>query len=212
MPIGAWVLDSRLRADQAMARHRAGSSRPCREYLDAPILPTRSMPPIADILHGTSSILHGWNWKSPKAHLMCPKCDSDRTFKALKQAGIRIAIDDFGTGYSSLGYLRRFPIDTLKIDRSFVQDIPQVTEDMEITATIIAMARNLIWLFWRKVLKPRATRLPASAWLRILPRRSLLQSAPRRAICTALPSRYQQSAARNTLLRSANLGGIAQEN
>lgn len=63
--------------------------------------------------------------------------------QALKSLGLRLSIDDFGTGYSSLAHLKRFPIDELKIDRSFVRDIPQDQSDMEIAATIIAMARNL---------------------------------------------------------------------
>lgn len=61
----------------------------------------------------------------------------------LRRLGVRIAIDDFGTGYSSLAYLKRFPIDVLKVDKSFVDDIPRLSDDMEITATIIAMAHTL---------------------------------------------------------------------
>ncbi|OYY93900.1 MAG: hypothetical protein B7Y41_09385 [Hydrogenophilales bacterium 28-61-23] len=61
----------------------------------------------------------------------------------LRTLGVRIAIDDFGTGYSSLAYLKRFPIDVLKVDKSFVDDIPRLSDDMEITATIIAMAHTL---------------------------------------------------------------------
>ena len=65
------------------------------------------------------------------------------TLQALKDLGLKLAIDDFGTGYSSLAYLRRFPIDTLKIDQSFMRDIPRDTGAMEIAVTIIAMAHNL---------------------------------------------------------------------
>jgi diguanylate cyclase (GGDEF)-like protein/PAS domain S-box-containing protein len=61
----------------------------------------------------------------------------------LHEKGVRIAIDDFGTGYSSLAYLKRFPLDVLKIDKSFIDDIPHSKDDMEIAATIVAMAHNL---------------------------------------------------------------------
>ncbi|GAK58451.1 sensory box/GGDEF family protein [Candidatus Vecturithrix granuli] len=63
--------------------------------------------------------------------------------RQLRQIGIHFSIDDFGTGYSSLSYLKRFPIDTLKIDRSFVIDSTTNKDDQEIIKTIIAMARNL---------------------------------------------------------------------
>ncbi|TAL42291.1 MAG: phosphodiesterase, partial [Methylovulum sp.] len=63
--------------------------------------------------------------------------------EALKKAGIRIAIDDFGTGYSSLAYLKRFPIDVLKIDQSFIRDISTDSNDAVIIKTIIGMAKNL---------------------------------------------------------------------
>ena len=66
-----------------------------------------------------------------------------RTLTAIKALGVRLAIDDFGVGYSSLAQIKRFPIDTLKVDSSFIRDIPQNREDRAITEAIIAMGRTL---------------------------------------------------------------------
>ncbi|MBP3965329.1 EAL domain-containing protein [Paenibacillus lignilyticus] len=66
-----------------------------------------------------------------------------KTMKELKGLGIKIAIDDFGTGYSSLGYLKSLPIDTLKIDKSFMQDITNDDDNAAITNIIITLAQNL---------------------------------------------------------------------
>jgi EAL domain-containing protein (putative c-di-GMP-specific phosphodiesterase class I) len=66
-----------------------------------------------------------------------------RLLTAIKQLGVRLAIDDFGTGYSSLGQLKNFPIDTLKVDRSFIRDLATDSEDKAITSAIIAMGKTL---------------------------------------------------------------------
>jgi len=64
-------------------------------------------------------------------------------FEGLKRIGIKFSLDDFGTGYSSLGYLRSFPIDMLKINRAFVQDLPNSADNLAIVTTIIALANSL---------------------------------------------------------------------
>ena len=62
---------------------------------------------------------------------------------AMKTLGIKLAIDDFGTGYSSLSQLKRFPIDTLKVDRAFVRDIPQSSDDTAITKAVVSLGKAL---------------------------------------------------------------------
>lgn len=69
--------------------------------------------------------------------------DTRQQLDQLKSFGLTLAMDDFGTGYSSLSYLKKFPIDIIKIDRSFIHEIPDNQDDMEITSAVIAMAHNL---------------------------------------------------------------------
>ena len=69
--------------------------------------------------------------------------DTISKMRSLSEAGIHFALDDFGTGYSSLQYLKRLPINQLKIDQSFVKDIYQDSNDRTIVKTIISMAKGL---------------------------------------------------------------------
>jgi EAL domain-containing protein (putative c-di-GMP-specific phosphodiesterase class I) len=66
-----------------------------------------------------------------------------QTMNCLRSSGIKLAIDDFGTGYSSLSMLKRFPLDFLKIDRSFVCELPQSDANVAIAGAIISLAHNL---------------------------------------------------------------------
>jgi diguanylate cyclase (GGDEF)-like protein/PAS domain S-box-containing protein len=75
--------------------------------------------------------------------LMETRTDAPAALRALKQLGVKVAVDDFGTGYSSLSYLKQFDVDRLKIDRSFVRDVPQDTNDVAIVQAVLAMAQAL---------------------------------------------------------------------
>ncbi|HJV95123.1 MAG TPA: EAL domain-containing protein, partial [Albitalea sp.] len=75
--------------------------------------------------------------------LMANLAENIDTLRRIGELGVRLAIDDFGTGYSSLAYLRRLPIDKLKIDRSFLKELDSNSGDAAIVETVAAMARSL---------------------------------------------------------------------
>ena len=98
---------------------------------------------VAQILDETQFPAHLLELELTEGVLMANVEETITTLNKLKDMGIRLSIDDFGTGYSSLSYLKRFPIDTLKIDQSFIREITTSSDDSAIASTIIAMAHNL---------------------------------------------------------------------
>jgi diguanylate cyclase (GGDEF)-like protein/PAS domain S-box-containing protein len=143
VPLGEWVL--RTACGQAQAWRTAGLP----ELVMAVNLSARQLDQ-KDLVSGTASILARTGLppgllklELTESMIMTRGNDAIDLLLGLKNLGVWLSIDDFGTGYSSLAYLKRFPIDELKIDRGFVRDIPQDKSDMEIAATVIAMAKGL---------------------------------------------------------------------
>lgn len=93
--------------------------------------------------HGLDPAMNGIELELTESLLLDNVARTIDTLNTLHEAGIRFSIDDFGTGYSSLSYLKRFPISSLKIDQSFVQDLSSNRDDESIVSAIIALGRSL---------------------------------------------------------------------
>ena len=143
IPVGTWAM--RVACAQAKAWHDAGyrslslavNLSVCQ--LQQPDLLER----VEEILDETGLPARLLELEITESSAMQSPETSVRTLYELKKLGIRISLDDFGTGHSSLSYLKRFPIDTLKIDQSFVRDITHDPDTAAIVTAIIAMAHSL---------------------------------------------------------------------
>jgi hypothetical protein len=98
---------------------------------------------VSETLHSTGFPADALELELTESALMENEEEVISTLNQLRGLGIRLAIDDFGTGYSSLAYLKRFPLDVLKIDKKFIDDIPQSHDDMAIAIAIIGIAHTL---------------------------------------------------------------------
>ncbi len=143
VPIGAWVLRTACASSQALQNRTANPltvsvNLSARQFEDKHLL--------RDIERALkeSALKPGClELEITESMVMRDTLSSKKTLDAIKSMGIRLAIDDFGTGYSSLVSIKRFPFDCIKIDRSFIKDIPQDPDDVAITQAIIAMAHSL---------------------------------------------------------------------
>lgn len=142
VPVGAWVL--RSACGQAAAWASAGWNLSMavnlspRQFHDAGLTEF-----IQSVLDDVGLPANQLELEVTESLLMEDSAGSQTTLTSIKQLGVHISVDDFGTGYSSLAYLKRFPIDTLKIDRSFVKDVGIDPDDTAIVHAVIALARSL---------------------------------------------------------------------
>ena len=101
------------------------------------------LPALKEAIEETSFDVRWLEFEITESQMMLDPTKSIEILESLSKMGIEIAIDDFGTGYSSLAYLKRLPVNKLKIDRSFIKDLPQDDEDRAISKAIIALAKSL---------------------------------------------------------------------
>jgi diguanylate cyclase (GGDEF)-like protein len=143
VPIGEWVLATacaRTKAwqDQGFPKLGVAVNLSARQFADPMLLPN-----LTRIIRVSGLDPSSLELEITESLVMSHGASAVAVLEKLKSTGVQIAIDDFGTGYSSLAYLKRFPIDTLKVDRSFIRDIPADSGDKKITRAIIAMAHSL---------------------------------------------------------------------
>src|SRR4029077_18344220 len=98
---------------------------------------------IDDVLRETGMPAHLLQLEITESMVMLNVSRAIKVLDAIQSRGVRLAIDDFGTGYSSMSMMKQFPIDTIKIDRSFVRDLPNDSEDQAIAQAIISMGKAL---------------------------------------------------------------------
>jgi EAL domain-containing protein (putative c-di-GMP-specific phosphodiesterase class I) len=143
IPIGRWVLNTACRQNMEWQRQgrpplsMAVNLSP-RQFLDANLLQH-----IDDALTSTGMPPHLLQLEITESMVMQNIERAITLLNEIRRRGIRLAIDDFGTGYSSMSLMKRFPIDTIKIDRSFVRDLAANPQDRAIAIAIIAMGRAL---------------------------------------------------------------------
>lgn len=146
VPIGEWVL--REACTQAQRWQSAGLA-PVTVAVNISTVQFRQktfIETLVDILQETGLAADCLELELTESVLMQDAEATISVLRVLKSMGVRLAIDDFGTGYSSLSYLKRFPIDTLKIDQSFMQDITHVSansDDAAIVSAVVGMGKSL---------------------------------------------------------------------
>ena len=143
IPLGAWVLREACRQNRAWQLAGLPALRVA-VNLSARQFRQNNFPEfVADVLASTGMSASCLELEVTESVVMDNPKDAALTLERLHALGIKISVDDFGTGYSSLSYLKQFPLDTLKIDRSFVREITSDADDAAIVKSIISLAHSL---------------------------------------------------------------------
>lgn len=143
VPIGAWVLQracrqARLWLDQGLPLRSIAVNLSPVQFMQQDIAQL-----VAEVLAATRLPAPCLELEITEGALMRHTAQAEATLKSLQELGVRVALDDFGTGYSPLAYLRRFALDKLKIDKSFLFGVPADRGDSQLVETIIDLGRNL---------------------------------------------------------------------
>jgi diguanylate cyclase (GGDEF)-like protein len=144
VPIGEWVLRTACAQAAALGRStgiehpRVAVNLSARQFADRSLVPL-----VASALADAGLEPSSLELEITESLVMQNPEQAARLLAQLQEMGVKLAMDDFGTGYSSLAYLKRFPVDAIKIDRSFIQGLPADEEDATITQAVIAMAHSL---------------------------------------------------------------------
>jgi EAL domain-containing protein (putative c-di-GMP-specific phosphodiesterase class I) len=143
IPIGTWAMEEACRQnkawqDKGLPRVRVAVNISALQFRQRNLLEC-----VAGALERSGLAPHYLEVEITESVVMQKASEAIVTLEQLARMGVNISIDDFGTGYSSLSYLRRFPLHTLKIDRSFIRDISEDSDDAAIVSAIIAIAHSL---------------------------------------------------------------------
>lgn len=144
VPVGSWVITEACR--QAARWQRRHPQRPLKMSVNVSARQFQHpslVRNVADALQSSGLAPHALMLEITETLLMQDTVGTTLKLQELKDLGVQIALDDFGTGYSSLSYLRRFPIDVLKIDKSFIDHLETSEEDRAVTAAIVQLGHTL---------------------------------------------------------------------
>ncbi|HYA41113.1 MAG TPA: EAL domain-containing protein [Syntrophobacteraceae bacterium] len=143
VPIGEWVLGEACAFNRTLQKMGLPPRRISVNISSVQFRPKSLVQTIARVLKASGLDPRWLEVEVTESAIMKNMEQASGILHELKQMGLRVAIDDFGTGYSSLAYLKRFPLDLLKIDRSFIRDIPGDRDNEAIAAAIIVLAHSL---------------------------------------------------------------------